>query len=87
MVAALLASDPSAWPERNAFFRKGIILAAGAYGSPQILMLSGIGPADELNSFGIPVVVDLPVERTCRTIAAADELPDRREIPLRRRIT
>ena len=38
-----------------------IILAAGAYGSPQILMLSGVGPADELARFGIPVVVDLPV--------------------------
>jgi choline dehydrogenase len=38
-----------------------IILAAGAYGSPQILMLSGIGPADELAPFGIPAVVDLPV--------------------------
>jgi choline dehydrogenase len=38
-----------------------IILAAGAYGSPQILMLSGIGPADELASFGISAVVDLSV--------------------------
>jgi choline dehydrogenase len=43
------------------FSEREIILAAGAYGSPQILMLSGIGPADELNSFGIPVLVDLPV--------------------------
>jgi choline dehydrogenase len=44
------------------FSEREIILAAGAYGSPQILMLSGIGPADELDDpFGIPVVVDLPV--------------------------
>src|SRR3984893_8224656 len=43
------------------FCEREIILAAGAYGSPQILMLSGIGPADELDPFGIPVVVDLPV--------------------------
>jgi choline dehydrogenase len=43
------------------FSEREVILAAGAYGSPQILMLSGIGPADELDSFGIPVVVDLPV--------------------------
>jgi choline dehydrogenase len=43
------------------FAEREIILAAGAYGSPQILMLSGIGPADELRPFGIPVVVDLPV--------------------------
>ena len=38
-----------------------VILAAGAYGSPQILMLSGIGLADELAAFGLPAVVDLPV--------------------------
>jgi choline dehydrogenase len=43
------------------FAEREIILAAGAYGSPQILMLSGIGSADELGPFGIPVVVDLPV--------------------------
>src|SRR5580704_1047587 len=43
------------------FSEREIILAAGAYGSPQILMLSGIGPAEELDSFRIPVVVNLPV--------------------------
>lgn len=37
-----------------------IIVAAGAIGSPQLLMLSGIGPADQLKSLGIPVVVDAP---------------------------
>jgi len=47
--------------EETLFSRGEIILAAGAYGSPQILMLSGIGPAGELDRFGIPVVVDLPV--------------------------
>jgi choline dehydrogenase len=40
-----------------------IILAAGAYGSPQILMLSGIGPADDLTPFGIRPIADLPVGR------------------------
>ncbi len=37
-----------------------IILCAGAIGSPQLLMLAGIGPADHLRSLGIPVTLDLP---------------------------
>ena len=37
-----------------------IVLSSGAIGSPQILMLSGVGPADQLGQFGIPVVKDLP---------------------------
>lgn len=36
-----------------------IILCAGAFGSPQLLQLSGIGDADHLSSLGIPVVADL----------------------------
>ncbi|KAK8546515.1 hypothetical protein V6N12_027295 [Hibiscus sabdariffa] len=38
-----------------------IILSAGAIGSPQLLMLSGIGPADQLRSLGIKVVLDQPM--------------------------
>ncbi|MEY4599757.1 MAG: hypothetical protein RLZZ445_2554 [Pseudomonadota bacterium] len=37
------------------------ILSAGAIGSPQILQLSGVGPAALLRQHGIPVVADLPV--------------------------
>ena len=36
------------------------VLAAGGIATPQLLMLSGIGPADQLSSHGIPVVRDLP---------------------------
>ncbi len=37
-----------------------IILTGGAIGSPQLLLLSGIGPADDLRALGIPVQADLP---------------------------
>ena len=37
-----------------------IVLSAGAVGSPQLLMLSGVGPAGQLSSLGIPVVQDMP---------------------------
>ena len=37
-----------------------VILTSGAIGSPRLLMLSGIGPADHLRKLGIPVVLDRP---------------------------
>ena len=37
-----------------------VILCAGAFGTPEILQRSGIGPADHLRSVGVPVEVDLP---------------------------
>jgi choline dehydrogenase len=37
-----------------------LVLAAGAIGSPQLLMLSGIGPAAHLQAVGVDVVADLP---------------------------
>ncbi|HTP73279.1 MAG TPA: GMC family oxidoreductase N-terminal domain-containing protein [Burkholderiaceae bacterium] len=40
--------------------RREVIASAGAFGSPQLLLLSGIGPGAELQAMGIPVVCDLP---------------------------
>jgi choline dehydrogenase len=46
--------------ERFTIEGEHIILSAGAVGSPQLLMLSGVGPAEQLSSLGIPVVQDMP---------------------------
>lgn len=40
---------------------KEVILSAGSIASPQVLMLSGIGPKNHLKKMGIPTLVDLPV--------------------------
>jgi choline dehydrogenase-like flavoprotein len=37
-----------------------VVLSAGAFGSPQLLLLSGIGPGAQLQAHGLPVVHDLP---------------------------
>ncbi|KAI0776548.1 alcohol oxidase [Trametes elegans] len=44
--------------------RKEVVVCAGALGSPQVLMLSGIGPADHLADKGIPVMLDMPAVGT-----------------------
>jgi choline dehydrogenase-like flavoprotein len=46
--------------EKVAHANRDVILAAGAIGSPQLLMLSGIGPADHLREVGLEVAHDLP---------------------------
>ncbi|KAL4784153.1 hypothetical protein BJX76DRAFT_233212 [Aspergillus varians] len=40
--------------------RKEVIVSAGVFQSPQLLMVSGIGPRDTLQSHGIPIISDLP---------------------------
>jgi choline dehydrogenase len=45
---------------KQAYASREVILCGGAFNSPQLLMLSGIGPKDQLDKFGIPVRVDLP---------------------------
>lgn len=42
------------------FAKRDVILSGGALNSPQLLMLSGIGPTDELQKHGIPVLHELP---------------------------
>ena len=44
---------------QSATARREVILSAGAIGSPQILQLSGLGPADVLQQHGIPVIRDM----------------------------
>jgi len=46
--------------EQTARAEAEVILAAGAIGTPQLLMLSGIGPADQLREHGIYVISDMP---------------------------
>jgi choline dehydrogenase-like flavoprotein len=46
--------------ERTARCRGEVVMAAGAIGSPQIMMLSGVGPAAHLAEHGIPLVLDRP---------------------------
>ncbi len=46
--------------EHVARAEREVLLAAGAIGSPHLLLLSGIGPADELRAAGVTVAADLP---------------------------
>jgi choline dehydrogenase len=49
--------------DRGALAAETVVVASGAYGSPLVLLRSGIGPAEELGELGIEPVADLPVGR------------------------
>jgi choline dehydrogenase len=59
--------------------RREVVLCAGAFNTPQLLMLSGIGPRQQLEAFAIPVRVDLP--------GVGRNLQDRYEISIVTRMT
>jgi choline dehydrogenase len=46
--------------DRTIRARRGVIISAGALQSPQLLMLSGIGPGEHLRELGLPVRIDRP---------------------------
>ncbi len=69
---------PVAGVAREAHARREVILCGGAFNTPQLLMLSGIGPADELRAHGIDVRVDLP--------GVGRNLQDRYEVGITHRV-
>ncbi len=56
-----------------------VILCGGSFNTPQLLMLSGIGPAEHLREFDIGVVADLPVGRNLQDHMAVMNLYRRNE--------
>lgn len=52
--------NPAVLPRTQVRAKQEVIVACGAFNSPQLLMLSGVGPRAQLEKFGIPVIADLP---------------------------
>jgi choline dehydrogenase-like flavoprotein len=63
---------------REVLARSEVILCGGAFNTPQLLMLSGIGPASHLREHGIPVRIDLP--------GVGSNLQDRYEVAVTHRM-
>ncbi|CZT43295.1 related to choline dehydrogenase [Rhynchosporium secalis] len=57
-----------------AIAKREVIISGGTFNSPQILMLSGIGPAKQLKKFNIPVLVDSP--------GVGNNMQDNQEVPV-----
>ncbi len=68
------AANSSAGELQRAFASREVILCGGAFNTPQLLMLSGVGPAEELAKHNIPLRVDLP--------GVGRNLQDRYEVPV-----
>ena len=66
------ADGEQAGERRTVRVRREVVLAAGAFNTPQLLKLSGIGPRAELDRFGIPCRVDRP--------GVGENLQDRYEV-------
>lgn len=60
--------------KRTAYARREVIVSGGAFNSPQLLLLSGIGNKTELAKFNIPVIKDLP--------GVGQHLMDNQEMPI-----
>ena len=58
--ASPLSSKAKAGVPGSAKASREVIVSGGSYNTPQILKLSGVGPAQELKRFGIPIVADRP---------------------------
>ncbi|HEX2079680.1 MAG TPA: GMC family oxidoreductase [Longimicrobium sp.] len=76
---AFLPTGTGPGETRTALASREVILAGGAYNTPQLLMLSGVGPRAELERHGIPVRVDLP--------GVGSNLQDRYEIAVVNRMS
>lgn len=65
--------------KREVISVKDVVLAAGSIGSPHLMMLSGIGPADHLKETGVSVAADVP--------GVGENLHDHLEVKVKHRMT